>query len=270
MGRLQKQGLDFFPHATDASSDEKLLGIESLHGDSGYTFYFKTLERIYAGDTDYLDLSKDWQVSVHGKYLGKTPEQLQKMIKSAIDVGLFDKAIYESTKHLTSNGIITRRQFVIDERAIQRQRQSERRAKSKLSHEQTDDKQGTKVEQSSDNHKESIQQLYELWNGKSIVVHKTLTDKMARKVRSALKDYSIEDISNAMENYSKVISHPDIYYFTYKWTLEEFISRGIEKFLDGASPLTNFLKDKNNGKYLQSKPTALSSQSDLEESYNRE
>ena len=47
MARPQKTGLDYFPHDTDASTDEKIEALEAIFGAIGYAFYFKALERIF-------------------------------------------------------------------------------------------------------------------------------------------------------------------------------------------------------------------------------
>lgn len=48
MARPIKEGLDYFPHDTDASTqDDKIETLEASYGNDGYATYFKLLERIY-------------------------------------------------------------------------------------------------------------------------------------------------------------------------------------------------------------------------------
>jgi len=82
--------------------------------------------------------------------------------------------------------------------------------------------------------------LFEHWNSQNIVVHKKLTDKMKTKLKAALNNYTEDDIKKAISNYSTVL-HDDRYYWTYRWTLEEFLQRGIERFLTDAC-FENYLK----------------------------
>lgn len=82
--------------------------------------------------------------------------------------------------------------------------------------------------------------LFEFWNSQNIIVHKKLTDKMKTKLKSALKNYSEDDIKKAISNYSTIL-HSDEYYWTYKWTLEEFLQRGLERFMTDAC-FENYLK----------------------------
>ncbi|MFA7290026.1 MAG: Lin1244/Lin1753 domain-containing protein [Melioribacteraceae bacterium] len=46
MGRVIKTNAVFFFHDADASSDEKILYLESKYGTDGYAFYFKMLEAL--------------------------------------------------------------------------------------------------------------------------------------------------------------------------------------------------------------------------------
>ena len=84
--------------------------------------------------------------------------------------------------------------------------------------------------------------IFEHWNSKKIIVHKKLTDKIKRKIRGALNTYSPDEIKKAIDNYSTVLTS-DEYYWTYKWTLEDFLQRGVEKFLTDAC-FENYKKDK--------------------------
>jgi hypothetical protein len=47
MARPKKEGMDYFPHDTDAVNDEKIEALRLLYGNDGYAFYFILLERIY-------------------------------------------------------------------------------------------------------------------------------------------------------------------------------------------------------------------------------
>jgi len=94
--------------------------------------------------------------------------------------------------------------------------------------------------------------LFNFWNSKKIIQHKKLTDKTRTKIRSALKDYSEQEIREAIENYAIITQQAGTKYFwpkNQKWTLAEFLQRGLERFLNTANPLKNFLlsADKQRG-----------------------
>lgn len=86
--------------------------------------------------------------------------------------------------------------------------------------------------------------IFEHWNTKNIIKHSILTDKMKVKIKSALKDYPETMILSAINNYAEVIAHPETYFFSYRWTLADFLQRGLSKFLNEAKPLENFLHRK--------------------------
>jgi len=84
--------------------------------------------------------------------------------------------------------------------------------------------------------------IFDYWNSKKIIVHRKLTDKLKRKINSILKDYTVDEIKKAIDNYHTVLTD-ERYYWTYKWTLEEFLQRGLERFFTDAC-FENFKKDK--------------------------
>jgi hypothetical protein len=85
--------------------------------------------------------------------------------------------------------------------------------------------------------------VFEHWNSKNIIKHRTLNDKTKRSINAKLKNYTSEEICQAIDNYAAIV-HDDKYFFTYKWTLHEFLQRGFETFLIREVAHQNFLKDK--------------------------
>lgn len=93
------------------------------------------------------------------------------------------------------------------------------------------------------NDKNDKNYIYEFWNDKGIVVHRKLTKKMETKIASTLKDYSLEEIKQAIANYAEVVLS-DKYYFSHKWSLDEFLQRGFSKFENRDVAIGNY-SDKN-------------------------
>ena len=89
-----------------------------------------------------------------------------------------------------------------------------------------------------------VEVIFNHWNSKSIIKHRKITDKLKRAINNALKDYSQDEICTAIDNYAIILAD-DKYYWTYKWGLQEFISRGLDKFLDFEVAANNYMKDKN-------------------------
>lgn len=80
--------------------------------------------------------------------------------------------------------------------------------------------------------------VFDFWNEQKIIVHRDL-DKFRSVINSALKKYSIDEIKEAILNYKKILSSSG-YWWEYKWTLKEFLQRGLDKFLTVNKPFENF------------------------------
>lgn len=96
--------------------------------------------------------------------------------------------------------------------------------------------------------KEEVLSVFDYWNAQKIIEHRKLTDKLKRKINGSLKDYSINEIKSAIDNYKFILESP-LFYFTYKWNLTDFLQRGLEKFLDLETAKNNYKKEtiQNNG-----------------------
>lgn len=88
----------------------------------------------------------------------------------------------------------------------------------------------------------SIKNIYNFWNSQDIIKHRKLTNKMRRKINTTLKEYTEEEIKQSIKNYAEVLNS-DKYWFTYRWTIDEFLSRGLERFLDGKVAKQNHLNE---------------------------
>ena len=95
--------------------------------------------------------------------------------------------------------------------------------------------------------------IYTVWNEQKIIVHKKLTPEIEQSIKSTLKEYSLEDITQAIQNYAE-IQKGEQYYFKYAWTLKDFLKRGLSKFLNAEIARQNYKKD---GKGDKKNPRAL-------------
>jgi hypothetical protein len=72
--------------------------------------------------------------------------------------------------------------------------------------------------------------LFDHWNSKKNTMHhRMLVGKTDKKLTVALKQYTVEEIVKAIDTYDEVIGSP-LTYWNYKWTLLEFLQRGLERF----------------------------------------
>jgi hypothetical protein len=122
MARPRKEGMDYFPHDTDAVSDEKIEALRLLYGNDGYAFYFILLERIYRTSNFELDISDAETIQILARKVAVTEEKFNQMLETALKRGLFDKTAYHERGVLTSEGIKKRANVVVEKRLKMREK----------------------------------------------------------------------------------------------------------------------------------------------------
>jgi len=118
----------------------------------------------------------------------------------------------------------------------------------------------------------SKQRVFDLWNSLNVIQHKKLTDKRSRAILTALQHHTLEEICQAVMNYAKA-QHGEEYFWDWRWTLEDFINRGLERFIgEEEDVLTNYLKDKGekNGQSTQRRGGPMGGGSGAPRPYTRE
>ena len=93
----------------------------------------------------------------------------------------------------------------------------------------------------------------EEWNDQRIINHKKITTRMKKAIDKVMKDadYPLIEVFKAFGNYAIILKSRD-YAWSYKWTMADFLSRGLHKFVDEAQPLGNSMQDvkpKSNNPY---------------------
>ena len=99
------------------------------------------------------------------------------------------------------------------------------------------------------NTKEYIYSIFEFWNEQKIINHRKLNDQMKRHINARVKEdgYTEEELKKAISNYKQIIDS-DKYYWTHKWTLQEFMKPGNAiRFMDEAEPFRNFINKNTYG-----------------------
>lgn len=92
--------------------------------------------------------------------------------------------------------------------------------------------------------KEYIYSLFDYWNEKEIIKHRKRTQAMESHINARLQEYSVDELKRAIDNYSLVLRSDD-YYWTHKWTLQDFMKpSNVIRFVDDADPLNNFKSNK--------------------------
>ena len=99
----------------------------------------------------------------------------------------------------------------------------------------------TPKKESKDNSKESIYIVFQHWNSKKIITHKTLTDKLSGHINARLEEgYLVNEIIGAIDNYEIILKDNVQYFWSYKWGLSEFLVRGLDKFKTESDPFSNY------------------------------
>ena len=93
---------------------------------------------------------------------------------------------------------------------------------------------------------DEIKVLFDLWNSLGLIKHRSLTGDMTRAIKAASRDFSAAEISQAMKNYAHIVNDKQCY-FKHKWTLKDFLNRGLEKFLDLEVALNNYRRQGGDG-----------------------
>lgn len=78
---------------------------------------------------------------------------------------------------------------------------------------------------------DQIKAVFECWNQQGVVKHRHLTGRLKGKIKSALRDMPVNEVEAAIRKYGRVMSSEQ-YWWNHKWTLEDFLVRGLLRFSD--------------------------------------
>jgi hypothetical protein len=120
MARPRKEGMDYFPHDTDATNDEKIEALRALYGNDGYAFYFILLERIYNDKGAEFDVSNPAILASLIAKVGVGKERFFEILETAFSLKCFDRETYRERNVITSNAIKRRASEVKNLRERQR------------------------------------------------------------------------------------------------------------------------------------------------------
>ncbi len=253
-GRLQKESADYFSHDADASSDEKIVYLESRFGHKGYAVYFKFLERMVRSKNFEIEWN-DIKKAIYASEFSISVTEIEQIVTECCRKEI--KAFEIDKNKLFSPGLKKRMQPLLDKREYNRLKYEEKKLKSISVTES--DRNDTVKESKGKKRKEKkrlicidFSKFFNSWNELKIVVHEKLSDAAKTKISAALKTFTESDILKAFENYSTVLKS-ERHYFSHKWTLANFLSRagGLSQFVDEADPLKNFLHKKKDSEQVE-------------------
>jgi hypothetical protein len=249
MARKQRDIVSYFPHDADASTrNDTLIVLQSRFGNDGYAFWFKLRENLASTDGHFIDCrnSNTWQLLLARTGVNEiTGVEIMKLLVEmrAIDSELWDSKliwcqelvddlaeVYKNRRRQTprkpiitgNNGITTGKKGIT-----------------------TGDNPQSRVDKSrkeKEIYKEKEREIFNYWNQQNIIVHQKLVNDVRSVIVRTLRSYSVEEVKSAISNYSAIV-HGEEYFFNYKWTLKDFLKRGLEKFMDLEVAKSNFRKE---------------------------
>ncbi len=104
MARPQRVGLDYFPLDTDIEQDDKIALIEAKYGIVGFGIIVKLFKKIYRNKGYYYNWDERTQLLFAGQ-TGVGFDEIGKILKDAIEWGVFNKKKFSLYKILTSKRI---------------------------------------------------------------------------------------------------------------------------------------------------------------------
>lgn len=120
MGRLIKEGLDYFPKDADFYRDRKIRALIGRFGADGAILYDYILCEVY-GDKGYYTAVDDEFADIAAADLGMSPEKIGLILDYLLNKSmLLDGTLFKTVKVLTSHGIQTRYQEAVRRRAQNR------------------------------------------------------------------------------------------------------------------------------------------------------
>ena len=116
MGRLRKEGNEFFSFDVDFFSDRKIKILKARYGADGITLYIYLLCEIYKNGF-YLKLDEDFEFIVSDD-LNMNSVKVKQVLNFLLERSLFDNTLFQSDKVLTSAGIQRRYQLMVKSLAM--------------------------------------------------------------------------------------------------------------------------------------------------------
>ena len=199
MARPKKEGMDYFPHDTDAVNDEKIEALRLLYGNDGYAFYFILLERIYRTKEFELDVSDAETQQILARKVGVNLEVFQQMLETSLKRGCFDREEYENRGVLTSEGIQKRAGVVVEKREKMRSKYRNDKV-SEVSDAETTQETGVETPQSKvkeSKEKKSKEKNKKIKYAEFVSLEQSEYDKLVEQHG----EESVKEMINVLDNY---------------------------------------------------------------------
>ncbi|MBR8719577.1 hypothetical protein IX307_000890 [Bacteroides pyogenes] len=114
MARIKKKGLDYFPLNTDFIHDRAVRRLMKRGGDSALGILVEVLSYIYAGEGYYVRADRLFYEDLSAGLYENSADDVERIIRLAVEYGLFDAGLFERERILTSAEI--QRQYLFSTR----------------------------------------------------------------------------------------------------------------------------------------------------------
>ncbi len=114
--RIRKQGLDYFPLDTDIMQNRLVRRIMKREGDGSFAVLMGVLSLIYSGEGYYVQVDPMFYDDLAASLFEKDAADAERIIRLALDYGLFDAGLFAAYGILTSEHIQQQYLFCIRRR----------------------------------------------------------------------------------------------------------------------------------------------------------
>lgn len=95
----------YYNHSVNSRNDPRILALIDEYDFAGYAHFHMLLEQIHQMHSPILDLSNARMLKSVKRDHRMTEEELFSFVGVCVEVGLFDAEVWDSQRHVTSNGI---------------------------------------------------------------------------------------------------------------------------------------------------------------------
>ena len=207
----------YFEHRAGSRNDLKLLKLDEILGNNnGYALFFKSLEVMLELEKPFLR----YDSNLIARAMSITLKEYHQFLDACISVGLFQ---VDSDGNVFSPSFLkwlTKKQSLVE-----RGSKGGKIAQAKLHPETKKEKEPEPEKQKSAKDQESIAEIVAFWNENAKKCRCVkITSDIQKAIQKRLKEFSIEEIKQAIKNYQLVIQNPKSF-FKYTWNLQEFLTR---------------------------------------------
>ncbi len=73
--------------------------------------------------------------------------------------------------------------------------------------------------------KQAALRMFTLWNEQHVTQHKQMPPRMENAIMRMVKEFGEEQVALSIRTYGTIMSDPEMYWFSHKYTLDEFVGR---------------------------------------------